>query len=56
MAIAESAYSFTHVSMRNAPPFWPVSVTGPMCLCDEVSNAPPIECMELAVEPRRVDW
>ena len=32
-------------------PFWPYSLTP--CECKAVSNVPPIECMELAVEPLR---
>lgn len=32
-------------------PFWPYSLTP--CECKAVSNVPPIECIELAVESRR---
>jgi hypothetical protein len=34
-------------------PFWPASLTACDQLVEELSNAPPMECIELAVEPRR---
>lgn len=42
----------TIASLRDEP-FWPDSWTDAAQLPEAVSKAPPIECIELAVDPRR---
>lgn len=39
--------------LARTKPFWPVSITGLVLLCEDISKEPPIELIELAVEVRR---